>query len=215
MPKQKQTPLGINEYISTFPIDVQSILQRVRAVIGKAAPKAYEAMSYGVPAFKLNGKNLVLFAAFKKHISLYPEPSAISAFKDELVNYETAKGTIKFPLDKPIPYDLVIKIVKYRVQENMGKTETKKNDQGSLQSRKVTERINAKALELLEQHPEGLRFSELRSKIEASDGSFHPKTVNGCVWKLVRKFPDKVYKPSRGIFRLMKYKSAEEDKFFD
>lgn len=78
-----------------------------------------------------------------------------------------------------------------------------------MQSSKVTERINAKAFELLEQHPEGLRFSELRSRIEASDHNFHPKTVNGCVWKLVQRFPDKVYKPSKGLFRLLKYESAE------
>ena len=80
-----------------------------------------------------------------------------------------------------------------------------------LQSSKVTERVNARAFELLEQHPEGLRFSELRLKIEASDNNFHPKTVNGCVWKLVEKFPDKIYKPSKGLFRLLKYKSAEAD----
>jgi len=78
-----------------------------------------------------------------------------------------------------------------------------------MQSSKVTERINAKAFELLEQYPEGLHFVELRSKIEASDQSFHPKTVNGCVWKLVQRFPDKIYKPSKGLFRLLKYKSAE------
>jgi len=80
-----------------------------------------------------------------------------------------------------------------------------------MQSSKVTERIYAMAVELLEQHPEGLRFSELRSAIEAADHSFHPKTVNGCVWKLVQKFPDEVYKPSRGLFRLLKYKSAQAD----
>ena len=79
-----------------------------------------------------------------------------------------------------------------------------------MRSSKVTESIYAKAFELLEQHPEGLHFSELRSRIEASDGSFHPKTVNGCVWKLVQKFPDKVYKPSRGLYRLLKYKPAGE-----
>jgi hypothetical protein len=78
-----------------------------------------------------------------------------------------------------------------------------------MQSSKVTERINQKALELLEQYPEGLRFSELRLKIEPSDNNFHPKTVNGCVWKLVQRFPDKVYKPSRGLFRLLKYKSSD------
>ena len=75
----------------------------------------------------------------------------------------------------------------------------------------VTERIYAKAFELLEQHPEGLHFSELRSRIEASDPSFHPKTVNGCVWKLPRRFPDRVYKPSRGLFRLLKYRPAQVD----
>lgn len=80
-----------------------------------------------------------------------------------------------------------------------------------MHSFKVTERIYARAFELLEQHPEGLRFTELRAKIEESDFNFHPKTVNGCVWKLVQKFPDKVYKPSRGLFRLIKYKSIEQD----
>ena len=80
-----------------------------------------------------------------------------------------------------------------------------------MQSPTITGRINAKAFELLEQHPEGLRFTELRSMIEESDRSFHPKTVNGCVWKLVQKFPDKVYKPSRGLFRLLKYKDTDTD----
>ena len=79
------------------------------------------------------------------------------------------------------------------------------------QTSTVTGRINAKALELLEQHPEGIRWSELNSKIEASDPSFHPKTVNGCVWKLVESFPDKVYKPSKGLFRLRKYETTEGD----
>lgn len=78
-----------------------------------------------------------------------------------------------------------------------------------MQSPRVTERIYARALELLEQHPEGLRWSVLRSRIEASDPGFHPKTVNGCVWKLVARFPDRVYKPSRGLFRLLKYKVDE------
>ncbi|KKQ93515.1 MAG: hypothetical protein UT66_C0041G0002 [candidate division CPR2 bacterium GW2011_GWC1_39_9] len=80
-----------------------------------------------------------------------------------------------------------------------------------MQPSTVTERINAKALELLEQYPEGLRFTELRSKIESSDHTFHPKTVNGTVWKLPQKFPDKVYKPSRGLFRLLKYKSQSKN----
>lgn len=78
-----------------------------------------------------------------------------------------------------------------------------------MQSSKVTHRINAKAFELLEAHPEGLRWSEMLSEIKASDPTFHSKTVNGCVWKLVQKFPDKVYKPSKGLFRLRKFESAE------
>jgi hypothetical protein len=80
---------------------------------------------------------------------------------------------------------------------------------GRMHSSKVTERMNATAFELLERHPEGLRWSELRSKIEASHRTFHPKTVNGCVWKRVERFPDKVHKPSKGLFRLRKYESAE------
>jgi uncharacterized protein YdhG (YjbR/CyaY superfamily) len=111
---------NIDEYIASFPEDVQERLQRMRETIRKAAPGATEAMSYGVPAFKLNG-NLVLFAAFKKHIGLYPEPSAIQAFKEELSDYETARGTIKFPLEKPIPYGLVGRIVEFRVKEKSGK----------------------------------------------------------------------------------------------
>ena len=85
-----------------------------------------------------------------------------------------------------------------------------RND-GRMQSFKVTHRINAKAFELLEKHPEGLRWSELLSKIKASDPTFHPKTVNGCVWKLVQKFPEKVYKPSKGLFCLLKYKSKSKN----
>ena len=83
---------------------------------------------------------------------------------------------------------------------------TKRKKNGRKQSSKVTHRINAKAFELLGQHREGLRWSELLSKIKAGDPTFHPKTVNGCVWKLTEKFPDKVYKPSKGLFRLLKYK---------
>ena len=94
---------------------------------------------------------------------------------------------------------------------NEAKRATSNGTDGGWQSSKVTERIYTKAFELLEQHPEGLRFTELRSKIEASDSSLHPKTVNGFVWKLIQKFPDKVYKPSRGLFRLLKYKSPQED----
>ncbi|MCR4369411.1 MAG: DUF1801 domain-containing protein [archaeon] len=106
----------IQEYIERFPSDVQSILKKIHELIRAQAPEATEAMAYGVPTFKLNG-NLVHFAAFKKHVGLYPTPSAIEKFKTELKGYETAAGTIKFPLNKPIPYELIRKIVKYRVKE--------------------------------------------------------------------------------------------------
>ncbi len=81
-----------------------------------------------------------------------------------------------------------------------------KTQKPSMQSSRITERIYATAFQLLEKHPEGLRWSELISKIKASDQNFHPKTVNGCVWKLVQKYPDRIYKPSKGLFRLLKYK---------
>lgn len=110
----------IDEYIASFPEDVQVHLQNIRKLVQKTAPDAKEAMSYGVPAFKLNG-NLVLFAAFKKHIGLYPKPSVIKKFEEELTNYETAKGTIKFPLDRPMPYNLIERMVKFGVKVNLRK----------------------------------------------------------------------------------------------
>ena len=111
----------IDEYIKTFPEDVQSILERMRQTIRKAAPEAVEAISYQMPTFKLNGKNLVFFAAFKNHIGFYPIPSGIKAFKKELSQYKGGKGSVQFPIDKPVPYDLVKKIVIFRVKENMKK----------------------------------------------------------------------------------------------
>jgi uncharacterized protein YdhG (YjbR/CyaY superfamily) len=116
----------IDEYIKTFPNDVQSILEKMRQTIKKAAPEAVEAISYQMPTFKLNGKNLVHFAAFKNHIGFYPIPSGIEAFKKELSSYKQGKGSVQFPIDKPIPYDLVEKIVKYRVKENLEKIEGSK-----------------------------------------------------------------------------------------
>lgn len=118
MPRKK---LGtIDEYIKTFPENVQDILQKMRQVIRESAPEAEEAISYSMPTFKLNG-NLVHFAAYEKHIGFYPTPSGIEAFKEELSPYKTSKGAVQFPLDKPIPYDLVEKIVVFRVGENMNK----------------------------------------------------------------------------------------------
>lgn len=110
----------IDEYIQTYPRNIQSILEQMRQAIRKAAPEASEAISYQMPAFKLNG-NLVYFAAFKNHIGFYPTSSGIESFKKELSQYKTSKGAVQFPLDKPIPYDLVEKIVLFRVKENLAK----------------------------------------------------------------------------------------------
>ena len=110
----------VDEYIATFPKNVQSILEELRQAIRESAPEAEEAISYQMPAFKLDGV-LVWFAAFKNHIGFFPTSSAIEAFKEELFDYKVSKGTIRFPLDKPIPFDLVKKIVKYRVKENLDK----------------------------------------------------------------------------------------------
>ncbi len=111
---------NIDEYIATYPENIQDILQKIRQAIKTSAPEATEAISYGMPTFKLNG-NLVHFAAFKKHIGFFPTPSGVEAFKEELQGYQTSKGSIQFPLDKPVPYDLVEKIVKLRVIENKSK----------------------------------------------------------------------------------------------
>jgi uncharacterized protein YdhG (YjbR/CyaY superfamily) len=110
----------IDEYIKTFPADVQIILQKLRQIIHEAAPEAMEAISYQMPTFKLNG-NLVHFAAFKNHIGFYPTPSGIERFKTELSQYKSSKGAVQFPIDKPIPLDLVKKIVTFRVQEVLQK----------------------------------------------------------------------------------------------
>jgi uncharacterized protein YdhG (YjbR/CyaY superfamily) len=106
----------IDSFITQFPVDVQRLLRQLEATIKQAAPLAEEGFGYGVPGFKLNGKQLVNFSAFKNHIGLYPTPSAIEKFKNELSVYKTSKGAIQFPFDKPIPYDLVKRIVEYRVK---------------------------------------------------------------------------------------------------
>lgn len=111
---------SIDQYISTFPEDVQAILEKVRVTIQKAAPDAKEAISYQIPTFKLHG-NLVHFAAWESHVGFYPGSGAIKTFKKELASYKQAKGTVQFPLDEPIPLDLIAKIVRLRVKENLAK----------------------------------------------------------------------------------------------
>ena len=118
MKDDRTAPQTMDEYIAGFPKDVQRILEKVRLTIRKAAPQAEETINYRMPTFTLNG-NLVHFAAFKNHIGFYPTPSGIEKFKGELSVYEGAKGSVRFPLDQPIPFDLIGKITKFRVKENL------------------------------------------------------------------------------------------------
>ena len=124
MKTNQAAPQTIDEYIAGFPPEVQAILQKIRLTIKKAAPDAEETISYQMPTFTLHG-NLVHFAAFKKHIGFYPVPTGIEQFKKELAVYQQGKGSVQFPLDQPIPYGLISKIVKFRVKENAAKTKAK------------------------------------------------------------------------------------------
>lgn len=124
MENDQTTPQYIDEYIVGFPADVQEKLTKLRATIREAAPNAGEKISYQMPTFTLSG-NLVHFAAYKNHIGFYPTPSGIEKFPKELSVYKGAKGSAQFPLDQPLPYDLVREIVAFRVQENLEKAVTK------------------------------------------------------------------------------------------
>jgi uncharacterized protein YdhG (YjbR/CyaY superfamily) len=124
MKTMNTAPKTIDEYIAGFPSDVQKILQKIRMTIREAAPAAEEKISYQMPTFFLKG-NLVHFAAFKEHIGFYPVPSGIEKFKKELSVYKQGKGSVQFPLDQPIPYDLISKIVKFRVKESLAKAAPK------------------------------------------------------------------------------------------
>ena len=119
-----KTPKTIDEYISGFPKEVQEILEKVRTTIRKAAPQAEETIGYQMPAFFLKG-HLVYFAAFQKHIGFYPTSTGIEKFRNELSVYKGGKGSVQFPLDRPIPFDLISKIVKFRVKENSERTTPK------------------------------------------------------------------------------------------
>ena len=128
MRTDQTAPKTIDEYIADFPQDIQEILEKIRMTIREAAPEAEETIKYRIPTFTLKG-NLVHFAAFKKHIGFYPEPTGMEAFKDELSVYEGAKGSVQFPLDQPIPYDLISRIVKFRVKENFRRQGAKEDTQ--------------------------------------------------------------------------------------
>ena len=125
MQTDRGSPQTIDAYIAGFPYDIQAILQNIRRTIREVAPDAQEAIKYHMPTFILHG-NLVHFAAFKQHIGLYPTPSGITQFKEELAPYAGAKGSVRFPLDRPIPFDLIRKIVQFRVQENMERAAAKR-----------------------------------------------------------------------------------------
>ena len=118
-------PTTIDEYIAGFPEDIQAKLEQVRDTVKQAAPEAEEAIKYAMPTYVLNG-NLVHFAAFKTHMGFYPAPMGLEAFKEDLAGYKGSKGAVHFPLNKPMPLELITKIVKYRVGQNMSKIPKKK-----------------------------------------------------------------------------------------
>ena len=117
--------IDVDTYISGFPKDTQKLLKQVRATIKKVAPQAEEVISYGMPAYKLNGP-LLYFAGYKNHIGFYPMPSAVVAFKKQISDYKWAKGSVQFPFDKPLPLELIEKITRFRVKENLQKATLKK-----------------------------------------------------------------------------------------
>jgi uncharacterized protein YdhG (YjbR/CyaY superfamily) len=125
MEEKKNTYESIDEYISKFPPEIQKTLKTLRKVIKESAPDTEEKISYQMPTFTLNGKNLVHFAAYKNHIGFYPTPGGIEAFKKELSEYKGAKGSVQFPINKPLPYELITRIVKFRVAENSKEAEGK------------------------------------------------------------------------------------------
>jgi uncharacterized protein YdhG (YjbR/CyaY superfamily) len=120
LPASRRRYTTIDEYTASFPENIRSKLKELRRVIRQSAPQSEETITYGIPTFRFKG-NLVHFAAFKDHISFFPTPSAIEAFKEELRQYKQSTGTIQFPLDKPIPFDLIKRIVKFRVDQNQSR----------------------------------------------------------------------------------------------
>ncbi len=147
----------VDNYISGFPEDVQAILEEIRAVVKLAAPEADEIMNYGIPTLTLEG-NLVHFAGYKNHIGFYPAPSGIVAFQDELSVYKGAKGSVQFPIDQPLPMDLVTRIVKFRVDENLAKAALKKG-------KKRAPKVKLSDEELVTEHIQNLD-NDLRENVE-------------------------------------------------
>ena len=136
MKAKQQQPTTIDEYIAGFPAEVQPLLEKVRAAIRKAAPDAEEAIKYQIPTFVLNG-NLIHFGGYKNHIGLYPGSRPVEVFTDELSTYEVSNGTVRFPLDKPIPYGLIGRITRFCVKRNLEKMISRK---GAKAQRKAAKR---------------------------------------------------------------------------
>jgi uncharacterized protein YdhG (YjbR/CyaY superfamily) len=125
MSAKESAPASVDAYIAGFPPEVRGILRRIRATIRKAAPGAEEKISWGMPAYSQDGM-LTFFAAFEKHVSIFPGPGGIEKFKKELAAYGTSKGTVRFPLGTPVPYGLIARIVKFRVKENQARAAAKR-----------------------------------------------------------------------------------------
>jgi uncharacterized protein YdhG (YjbR/CyaY superfamily) len=150
---------NIDQYISTFPESTQKLLELIRSTIHKAAPEAQETISYAIPTFTLNG-NLVHFAGYQHHIGFYPGAAGIATFKDALSIYKNAKGSVQFPLDKPMPLELITKIVAFRVEQNLAKTKKRtKQESGFLNlisapARRALENAGINNLQKLSQYNE-------------------------------------------------------------
>lgn len=117
---ERSTATTIDAYIAEFPAEVRERLEQVRTLVREIAPDATETISYAIPTFDLNGKHLVHFAGYAKHVGFYPAPTGMEAFKEDFAPYQTGKGSVRFPLDQPLPVDLIRRIVEFRVAENTG-----------------------------------------------------------------------------------------------
>lgn len=134
----------IDEYIEAFPGNVQKILQKIRKTIQKAAPNAEEAITYAIPTFRLNG-NLIYFAGYENHVSVYPRPRGVKEFEKEVAQYEGGKGTLRFPLDQPVPFDLIARLTMYRVGQNMKAAGAKKSAKKSAKKKTAAKKRVASA----------------------------------------------------------------------
>jgi|SRR5688572_74254 len=171
----KEKPKNIDDYISGFPGQTQEGLEKIRASIKKIAPNAEETISYGIPAFNLNGRYLVYFAGYKQHISIYPVPSGNKSFEKDFPPYYTSgRGTIQFPLDKPTPISLVTKIVKFRMKENQEKEKSKKAP---------TKKANAKGKDYVKYHNDGSIWAKGKMVNDTPEGYWEWFRKDGVIMR--------------------------------